>query len=591
MTGALKVLHIEDSEGDAALVARSLEKAGYELEVKRVDDAQDMSAALAARDWDVVLCDYRLPQFDASSALRILQEAGLDLPFIVVSGAVGEDVAVGLMKSGAHDYVMKDHLARLAPAVEREIREAHTRRAHRQAQEALRESEERFRRFYEISLAGIAIHDGVSLLDANEAFGTMFGYAPGEIIGKPPLDFIAPEAREFVAARIAEGSGEAYDMTGLRKDGSRFPVEFVARKAAHQGRPAWAVVTRDLSERQRTEERLREAQKFESVGLLAAGIAHDFNNILTSVSGSVSLALDSIPEDVQVHALLRSAIESTQRAAGLTRQLLAYAGKGAFVKEAVPVSKVADEVVQLLRRSAPPNVELRAELHGSVPPVMADPSQIQQVFMNLIQNGVEAIGKENRGVVLVRTGLRGDSVSLEVEDNGCGIEDAMQKRVFEPFFTTRFVGRGLGLAAVQGIVRSLQGTIALESALGKGTRVQVLLPVMQAVIAAHPAKVAKAVLIVHDDAGVRERMAAILDKRGIAHTSAASALEAFEMLESDGPEVGVVIFDEQASRPNENGALAAMRALRPNLNFIRRPETDEELLARLLPALSGGSQA
>ena len=169
-------------------------------------------------------------------------------------------------------------------------------------------------------------------------------------------------------------------------------------------------------------------------------------------------------------------MQSVQRAAGLTRQLLAYAGKGAFVREPVIASDVARNAVQLLRASISRKIELQTELAEDVPSITMDPSQLEQIVMNLILNGAEAIG-EKPGVVTLRTTADERWVSIEVEDTGSGIDDATQKRMFDPFFTTKFVGRGLGLAAVQGIVKSLNGEIAVNSIVGHGTRMRVSLPV------------------------------------------------------------------------------------------------------------------
>jgi PAS domain S-box-containing protein len=235
----------------------------------------------------------------------------------------------------------------------------------------------------------------------------------------------------------------------------------------------------DVTERRRMDERLRQAQKAESIGLLAGGIAHDFNNILTAVNGNISFALDNLGPDCAMRNYLEVAMQSVQRAAGLTRQLLAYAGKGAFVREPVIASEVAKNAVQLLGATVSKKIELQTELAEAVSPITMDPSQLEQVLMNLILNGAEAIG-EGPGAVTVRTGGDESCVSIEVEDTGCGIDEATQKRMFDPFFTTKFVGRGLGLAAVQGIVQSLNGEIAVDSVVGRGTRIRVTLPVDKA---------------------------------------------------------------------------------------------------------------
>ena len=349
MNEVLSVLLVEDSESDAALIQRVLERSGQAVRLERVDDAADMRAALAKGAWDAIICDHALPRFDAHAALKLLHEMGFDIPFLVVSGAIGEDVAVGLMKLGAHDYLMKDNLARLPVAMDREIREA------------------RLRQF-------------------------------------------------------------------------------------------------------------REAQRRESIGLLAGGIAHDFNNILTAVSGYISLALDKLSPGCRADSLLRSALKSAERASRLTLELLAYSGKGGFVRKPVSASETAREAVQQLQALTPNTVEIQTDLAASLPLVMMDPDQLRQLFTNLILNAAEAIGGGKHGVVQVATSLHGDSIHVVVSDTGSGMDEATQRQMFEPFFTTKFVGRGLGLAAVDGIVRTLGGRIVVDSEIGRGTRIEVHLP-------------------------------------------------------------------------------------------------------------------
>jgi CheY-like chemotaxis protein len=272
----------------------------------------------------------------------------------------------------------------------------------------------------------------------------------------------------------------------------------------------------------------------------------------------------------------------------LIRQLLAYAGKGAFVKEAVPVARVGQEVVQLLRQSAPSNVELRDEFAADLPAVMMDPSHLRQIFMNLIQNATEAIGNAERGVVTVRGSIFAGCVRIEVADTGVGMDEAAARRAFDPFFTTKFLGRGLGLPAVQGIVRSLGGKVALESAVGKGTRVEVLLPAAPSPGETFPIDGQRAVLIVHQDAAVRGGWAKLLNGRGVRHFEASTAVDAINRVRVHGAEIAVVLMGEGALGANEHHGLSAIRALRPDIAIIGKPETEEQLLASVLPALRRG---
>ncbi len=251
------------------------------------------------------------------------------------------------------------------------------------------------------------------------------------------------------------------------------------------------------AETREARERLHEAQKLESIGLLAGGIAHDFNNLLTGVLGSASLAIDMVPPESTAHRMLEVVLSSASRAAQLTSQLLAYAGKGSYVTDFVDLSDLTRQASEALRPSLPPAVELHCELRDELPKLRADPSQIRQLASNLIENAAEAIGDRPHGTLILRTDVLvvedprlyataaagqifpGTYVVLQVEDNGEGIEPAVLPRIFEPFVTTRFTGRGLGLAAVSGIARSLKGAVLVSSKRGEGALFSVLFPVIE----------------------------------------------------------------------------------------------------------------
>jgi signal transduction histidine kinase/ActR/RegA family two-component response regulator len=335
-------------------------------------------------------------------------------------------------------------------------------------------------------------------------------------------------------------------------------------------------ISRDITERTQAEERLRQTQKLESIGLLAGGIAHDFNNILTAVSGNIMLALEDTCPDCAPNSVLPAALESVQRAAGLTRQLLAYAGKGAFVRSNVRVARVVYDTVHLLQASISKKIELRTELAAALPPVFMDPSQLEQVVLNLILNGAEAIGENHAGTVTVRAAAEGKFVRIEVIDTGCGMDADTRKRMFEPFFTTKFTGRGLGLAAVDGIVRTMGGGISVESAPGRGTRVQVLLPaseapVVRAEASAKPQIVAGAdgaVLIVDDEPQIRKMARTFLKKRGITVHEAANGREAVDYLATSGAAIRVLLLDMAMPEMTGDEALPSIFRLRPDMKVI-----------------------
>jgi PAS domain S-box-containing protein len=616
---------VEDSASDAELIVRLLGQAGYEVHAERVETAAQMRAALEKHAWDAILADYHLPRFDAPAALAVLGDSGLDLPFIVVSGALGEDRAVAMMKAGAHDYLMKNNLARLAPALEREIQEAQVRRERRLADEALRTERRETERSHQLldavftaqvdavmvyNTAGIAIR-------TNPAASSVFGFDPLGMSNATMLEKLhLPAAPGGSASRRALEGETVVSLEQPAADRTFETSSSPMRDAS--GRIIGAVtIVRDITEKKRAEQRLVQAQKLESIGLLAGGIAHDFNNILTVVNGNIALALEESCPDCEARSILPVALEAVERAARLTRQLLAYAGKGAFIRKPVSASDVARQAARILLPSLPERIRLRSDLAQDLPPILMDPGQMEQVFSNLIQNAVEAIPEGQEGTVTVRTSFEGTAVAIEVSDNGCGMDPEMQKRIFDPFFTTKFEGRGLGLAAVEGIVRALEGRITVDSRPGSGTRVAVLLPIPQTAplsapaAALEPARGARygAVLIVDDEPMIRKMAGAFLKKRGIPVLEAASGKEAIERLTSDGASVRVILLDMAMPEMPGDVALPIIRKLRPDVHvivssgfqdhdvqerfsgieacsFLPKPYTREQLLAEVLPAVS-----
>ncbi|MBK7348552.1 MAG: PAS domain S-box protein [Gemmatimonadetes bacterium] len=446
----------------------------------------------------------------------------------------------------------------------------------------------------------------------NPAAERLYGFTAAEAVGGPS-PVIPPEEREdfrrMVEAARREGGVRRLSATRRHKNGTTLEITIsTAPLRDHTGEVTGLVaIHEDVTEQRRAgratqqfQERLLEAQKLESIGVLAGGIAHDFNNLLTLVLGNAHLARAALPPEHPATEPLRQVEQASLRAAELTAQMLAYAGRGQFVVGPVDSSAVVRESASLLQAALPSPARLVLEPAEALPAIEADPSQLRQVLVNLVTNAGEAL-EGNRGIVTVRTGLLhatreflvttllpqeaqpGPYVSLEVEDDGSGIDVEVQRRMFEPFFSTRFPGRGLGLAAVLGIVRRHRGTIAVASAPGR-TVIRVLFPLAgraPAVTVAAPAGAPRArLLLVDDEADVLRLMRTFLERAGYEVTTAANGEEALARFRELRERLGLVVLDLTMPGMGGDETLAAMAALAPEVPVMLTSGFSEEEVSR-----------
>ena len=357
----------------------------------------------------------------------------------------------------------------------------------KQAERALRDSEERFRRMVEIAAQGIWIVDPTATISfVNDRMAAILGYSKEDLLGRRYFDFMDPEEREraepeFEARKYP--SPEPHEFRFRHKDGSLVWLDITGTAMLDDAGAFTGLLAMctDVTERKKNEQRLRQAQRLESIGILAGGVAHDFNNLLTGILGNSSLVLETVEPGSRSRAMLHDVITASERAAQLTRQLLTYAGKDHGNLQLLDVTAAARELVPLLTASIPKMVKLSLELEDGLPLVQADPAQLQQVMMNLVINAGESVPERTPGevrvsvgrhrlqpedyrdaVVPIETGDR-EYVSFSVTDNGSGMDAATQAHIFDPFFTTKFQGRGLGLSAVLGIVKGHRGTLTVRT--------------------------------------------------------------------------------------------------------------------------------
>ena len=573
----LYVLLVEDTDDDAALVTRAIRSAGFAPIIQRVETRDEFLRALRAGSWQVVVCDHTLPQFSSTEALVCLQEQLLDLPFIVVSGTISEESAVGILRAGAHDFVTKQSLGRLGPAIRRELRDAKVRAERRQAQHDLRVQRDFFRVVLDTTPSLIFVKDSRGRFTlANHAVAQLHDATDDALIGRTPADLgvqpVEADAMREAERRVLETRRPhllpRQQVTDLTTNASRWFDMRLVPLLLPDAEPQVLVIGRDVTEQRQveetlrsTEEQFRQAQKMEAIGQLAGGIAHDFNNLLTAILGYSALLRDVI-HDPEHAADLAEIHKAGERARSLTSQLLAFSRKQVLEPQVLDLNRVVRDAERMLGRVIGEDIQLETALEPSLLNVRADMGQMHQVLVNLAVNARDAMHRG--GTLSVATGNAVmpahaaadresvNAVSLTVRDTGCGMTEEVRHRIFEPFFTTKGPGKGtgLGLAMVFGVVTQSGGHIDVVTAPGQGTTFTIYLPaVSEAATATAPADTPRVlagretVLLVEDERPIRELVRKILLGYGYTVVEAADAFEAMKIATAHPGPVHLLLSD------------------------------------------------
>jgi two-component system cell cycle sensor histidine kinase/response regulator CckA len=436
----------------------------------------------------------------------------------------------------------------------------------------------------------------------NSGAERVYGYKAAEVIGRYMAELL-PEDRRHEESAILERlrTGDRvvhFETMRVRKDGTQIDVSLTISPIRDKSGQLMGAshVARDITEQKRSAEQMRQTQKLESLGILAGGIAHDFNNLLTGILGNASLALDDTPVEWPARQAIEDVISACERAAQLSRQMLAYSGKGRFILEQIDLSERVRGILPLIRAAVPPHVELKLDLEEHLPPVEADAAQIQQLVMNVIINGAEAVPEGARGLLSISTRRQevdrkylrasapvlagelspGPHVLFEVTDNGVGMDEATLARIFDPFFTTKFTGRGLGLSAVLGIVRGHHGSIQVTSAPGQGTTFRLLFPAAMGAPepkAAAPAQASASprgsgqILVVDDEEVVRNVARNTLERYGYTVLLAENGARGLDLYRHE-PGIRCVVLDLTMPVMSGEEALGRMQAARGGVPII-----------------------
>jgi two-component system cell cycle sensor histidine kinase/response regulator CckA len=719
----LRVLILEDNPQDVELCIQELNKAGFELQADVVDTEEGFASKLQSCAYDLILSDFRIPTWSGLEAFRLVKQKGNDIPFILVTGTLGEEAAVDLIKEGVADYILKDSLVRLPSAVRRALKEKITRDERERAIQSLRESEERVRllldstaeaiygidvqghctfcnaaslrllgynnpsdllgkqmhwlmhhtradgkrypieeckismgfrdstgshaddevlwkkdgscfsaeywsypmfrngkpigsvvtfldisvrkraeeslrgseararRLVESNIIGISTGDpNGKLIDANDAFLALLGFTRDDLLsGEMRWDALTPpeyrDTDQLAVERLRNtGIASQWEKQFFRKDGSRVSV-LIGATTLMGARGEIEVVSFvvDISERKRLEAQLRMGQKMEAVGQLAGGIAHDFNNLLGVIIGWSEVLEERLDKNDPLRPKAEQIKKAGQRAAALTRQLLAFSRKQVLEPRVLDLNAVVADTLKMLQRLIGEDIELIAIPAPELGRVRADQGQIEQVILNLAINARDAMPRGGKLTIAIANAemddisirqhpgaVPGSYVMLSVSDTGCGMDHETQAHIFEPFFTTKELGKGtgLGLSTVYGIMKQSGGYVSVYSELGLGTTFKNYLPRIEQTVAQgtpsqsikDPVRGWQTVLLVEDAQPLRDLARELLETNGYTVLEAANGADAVQTAEKYGKPIHLLLTD--VVMPGMDGSKLAERMCR-----------------------------
>jgi PAS domain S-box-containing protein len=522
MGADLKCLLVEDSEQDAMLLLETLRRGGYNPTFERVQTEEDMRLALLEKEWEVIFCDYVMPQFSAPAAFQVFIECDPKIPFIIVSGEIGEDHAVESLKFGADDYVLKRNLKRLIPVLKRSLKDVE----HRRELDAARHMNELI---MANSLDMICtIDEQFRFVEVSAASKRILGYEPHELEGRKFTEYLKPEdlkRTEREVSFVMEGRVIFhFENRYTRKDGIMAHLAWSA-SWSHTDRLLFCVA-RDITEQKRAEEQrqqmelqLRHAQKLEAIGQLAAGIAHEINTPTQFTEHNLRFLQETFPKLAQlvkgtsarqqpsevkepdgseieflvneIPAAIGEALQGTERISKIVRAMKEFSHPGNpenSKPEPANINHAIETTITVARSEWKHVAEMVTEFDANLPSVPVFASEFNQVILNLVVNAAHAISeatngdKQRKGIITVSTRQDGDWAEVRVKDNGAGIPEHVRDRIFEPFFTTKRAGLGTGQGltlAHSVIVKKHLGDLRFETETGKGTSFIIRLPLEQ----------------------------------------------------------------------------------------------------------------
>jgi two-component system cell cycle sensor histidine kinase/response regulator CckA len=583
----LRLLIAEDSASDLELLLLELSRAGLRYTHVHAENKAQFELAMAVEVFDAIISDYRFPGWTGMDALAYARNRDAEVPFLLVTGNLGDEAAVDCIKRGVSDYVLKDHLSRLPVALERALKERFLRHDHSAAQEALRASEIRNRDLVQHSAYGIlrANSDG-ACMDANPALMRILNLDASGVMPPSVQDiFRFPEQyAQLMSSCRAFGQVHGAEAEWRRPDGGVLTVRLQLRSLPPpDGEGSVEVIVEDVTELRAMERQLRQSQKFEAIGQLAGGIAHDFNNVIGAILGWAELGLENQSGDPQVAERFKRIREQAERAATLTRELLAFARRQVLQPRAVDLNTIAGGITGFLDKVLGKNIELKL-VTAELEPIKADPTQIEHVLMNLCLHARDSM--PNGGFLRIETEMAelddsfcrfypyvtpGSYAVLSVADTGVGMDSETREHIFEPFFAQGEEGRtrGMALATVYGIVKQHGGFIHVYSEPGQGCLFRAYFPLTDGV-ARHVRPVSttrrtagsfrgtETILLAEDHESIREMARHTLLALGYRVLAACDGEEAIRLCEQETPDLAVL----DVIMPKLGGPATAAKLLR-----------------------------
>ncbi|MBZ5509234.1 MAG: response regulator [Acidobacteriia bacterium] len=578
-TALLRVLLVEDNVIDARLITGLLRApSAATLQCHHVTRLDEALANLEIDESDVVLLDLNLEDSAGYETFHRVRHAASRAAILVLSGSDDEELAIRTVREGAQDYLVKGSFdGRL---LLRSIRYAMERK---RSEEALRHSQATVRAIFENSLDGIVIFEGTGLcMEANAAAATLVGVPREELVGCRLCDFCDTGFEEVWVELSQTQSGRGQFWIHL-KNGARRMVDYCFRANILPGQHL--AMLRDITEQQDLEEQLRQSQKMEAVGRLAGGVAHDFNNILGIISGHAEL-LQLNAADQSERNRAERIVTATEKAASLTRQLLAFGRKQVMSLKLLDLSTIMEGVSSMVDCAMSAEVQVSVHAGKNLGLVRADQSQLEQVIMNLTANAREAMPEGGTLTITIDEFKSskdqpdlppGDYVRLAVTDTGMGMTEEVRAQIFEPFYTTKKMGHGLGLSTAYGIIKQSGGYVTVQSAPQQGSTFNVFLPVVCSADAgsapsqprmALPVPGNETVLLVDNEEDLRSASSEYLESCGYRVLIAGDGKEAVEISDKYDGAISLLISDIVMPKLNGRGLVEHMRRTRPETRVL-----------------------